>query len=373
MSIPTTHTVSPPDSKPYTTYEVRVDLPFPQNPATLQKRYSEFAALDSILNSEIGAPPNPLPPKSFLSGTLSALGLGSTLGSPAQIEKRRAGLQEYLKAIEGSDDGRWRAHPAYRSFLNLSDGSKSKKDEAHIPGSQFGKDRVRDASDWLDKFQEVKSNLSTARRYLTDRETASTATAQHEAGANAKRGLVRAGTLLSALDEGLTRLGSASENSSLGEGEIRRRRDLLGSSRKERDGLESVLNSLATKGSSMSSSITSASAVVTDDQKKGLFAGASSQRDGGRGGGRVLGAAKETERTRELDNEGVLQLQRQIVAEQDEDLVDLTGVVRRMREMGVKINEELVYQNALLDEVEGDVERVDGKMKIAKRRIGKIR
>jgi regulator of vacuolar morphogenesis len=39
----------------------------------------------------------------------------------------------------------------------------------------------------------------------------------------------------------------------------------------------------------------------------------------------------------------------------------------------VKINEELVYQNALLDEVEGDVERVDGKMKIAKRRIGKIR
>ena len=113
---------------------------------------------------------------------------------------------------------------------------------------------------------------------------------------------------------------------------------------------------------------------VTEEQKKGLFAGGQmAQRQSGRAGRVLGGPAKETERTRELDNEGVLQLQQQIVAEQDQDLVDLTAVVRRMRDMGVQINEELVYQNAMLDQFEGDVERVDGKMKIAKKRIAKIK
>ena len=81
----------------------------------------------------------------------------------------------------------------------------------------------------------------------------------------------------------------------------------------------------------------------------------------------------ETERTRELDNEGVLQLQKQIIQEQDEDLVDLTTVVKRMRQMGVAINEEIVEQNAMLGLLEEDVERVDGKIRIAKKRVDKIR
>jgi regulator of vacuolar morphogenesis len=88
----------------------------------------------------------------------------------------------------------------------------------------------------------------------------------------------------------------------------------------------------------------------------------------------VLGGApaQETDKTRELDNEGVLQLQQQIIAAQDEDLVDIATVVRRMKEMGVTINREIVEQNAMLGLFEEDVERVDGKIKIAKKRIDKI-
>ena len=44
-----------------------------------------------------------------------------------------------------------------------------------------------------------------------------------------------------------------------------------------------------------------------------------------------------------------------------------------MREMGVAINEEVVQQNALLGLFEEDVQRVDGKIRIAKKRIEKIR
>lgn len=371
LSIPTTHTESD-GGKEFTTYEIRIEHPFPRASASLRKRYSDFAALDSTLRSQVSAPPAPLPAKSWLGGFL---GLGSTLGSPEQIEKRRQGLEQYLHAIETSEDGRWRITPAYRDFLDL--GSDKDKKTTNLPGAQFGKDRVRDSTDWLDKYQEVKSNLQDARRWLTSREQATAVTAQHEAGANAKKGLVRAGALLSALEEGLNRLGGGGDSwggDKLGDGEIRRRRDLIGTSRKERDGLESVLNTMAVKAAasgSTSSAPSTNSAAATNEQKAGLFSRAN---QGAGRSGRVLGGpAKETERTRELDNEGVLQLQQQVIAEQDQDLVDLTTVVRRMKEMGVQINDELQYQNELLNQFGDDVQRVDGKMKIAKKRIAKIR
>ncbi|USP78672.1 hypothetical protein yc1106_05946 [Curvularia clavata] len=380
LSIPEVHEETPDQSKAYTAYTIKIEHPFPRAATTTSKRYSEFCALDSALRSEVGSPPPAaLPPKSWLGGFL---GLGSTGSSPENIEKRRAGLEAYLRAIETAEDGRWRVSKAYKAFLGLGDkeGSNGKK-VSSLPGSQFGKDRVRDSSDWLDKHAELKSNLQDARRWLTKREQATAATAQHEAAANAKKSLVRASTLISALDEGLARLGGNSSTADdwsgekLGQGELRRRRDVVSGLRKERDGLESVLNSMAVKaamsGSGSSATPSTSSAAVTESQKAGLFKGASSAKPSTR---RVLGApAQETERTRELDNEGVLRLQQQIIKEQDEDLVDLTTVVRRMKEMGVQINAELVEQNALLGLFEEDIERVDGKVKIAKKRIEKIR
>ncbi|KAF2274947.1 uncharacterized protein EI97DRAFT_434852 [Westerdykella ornata] len=374
ITIPATHTVQPSSNgKPYVEYEIRITHPFPRTTTTIRKRYSDFDALDSALRSQVGAPPPvSLPPKSWIGGSLGKLGIGNTLGSPEQIAKRQEGLENYLVAIETSDDGRWRVSKAYRDFLNLND-----KQAPAVPGAQFGQDRVRDSSDWLDKFADVKRNLQDARLWLTRREQAMAATAQHEAGANAKRGLVRAGTLLSALDEGLERLSGKGVDEwggeKLGDGEVRRRRDMISAARKEREGLESVLNSMAVKSAvagTGSSTPSTSSAAVTKEQKAALFKGGNGGPTSGR---RVLGAPlKETERTRELDNEGVLQLQKQIIQEQDEDLVDLAKVVRRMKELGVQINEEIVQQNALLGLLDEDVERVDGKMKIAKKRMDRI-
>lgn len=165
----------------------------------------------------------------------------------------------------------------------------------------------------------------------------------------------------------------------LGDGEIRRRKDMTSGLRKERDGLDSVLNSMAVKaaisgsGAASHNAPSTSSAAVTESQKAGLFKGAASANKSS-SSRRVLGGApaQETDKTRELDNEGVLQLQQQIIAAQDEDLVDIATVVRRMKEMGVTINREIVEQNAMLGLFEEDVERVDGKIKIAKKRIDKI-
>ncbi|KAF2125635.1 hypothetical protein P153DRAFT_369665 [Dothidotthia symphoricarpi CBS 119687] len=369
IAIPSAATQTPEQGKQYTAYSVRVDHPFPRTATTLSKRYSDFTTLDSTLRSEVSAPPATLPPKSWLGGFL---GLGSSLGSPEQIEKRRVGLEAYLRAIESSPDTRWRDTKAYRDFLQLDDGKKERV--GSVANGSAAKDSIRDGADWLDKHALLKSSLQDARRWLTAREQATVATAQHEAAANAKKSLLRAGTLIAALEDALrsSTTGAASgewQGEKLGEGEIRRRRDMISTLKKERDGLDSVLNTMAVKAAYASASASTASAAVTDQQKAGLFTHANKTPSR-----RVLGAPQhETDRTRELDNEGVLQLQKDIIQDQDEDLVDLTKVVRRMREMGVAINEEIVEQNAMLGLLEEDVTRVDGKIRIAKKRVDKIR
>ena len=210
ISIPTAHEQTPQQGKAYTAYTIKIEPAFPRPATSICKRYSDFCALDSALRSEVDSPPPAsLPPKSWLGGLF-----GNTNSSPEAVEKRRVGLEAYLRAIETAEDGRWRVSKAYKTFLGLGDrGEPSNgKKVSSLPGSQFGKDRVRDSSDWLDKHSELKSNLQDARRWLTKREQATAATAQHEAAANAKKSLVRVGTLISALDEALGRLSGSSSD-----------------------------------------------------------------------------------------------------------------------------------------------------------------
>ena len=162
--------------------------------------------------------------------------------------------------------------------------------------------------------------------------------------------------MINALEQGLK--GDANTGSSkLGEGELRRRRDLVASARKEKEGLENLLNAMAAK-SQLDSTVASV-------QHKQALIGTQPRQ------GRVLG--KETAKTRELDNQGVLQLQKQMMEDQDMGLEELRKVVVRQKELGIAINNELEVQNEMLKMVDDDVTRVQGKMDIAKKRIGKIK
>ena len=77
----------------------------------------------------------------------------------------------------------------------------------------------------------MKGQLHEARLFLGKRDGATTAQGQYEAGANAKRYLVKAGGLLGNLEEGLKIMteGDKRGENKVGAGELRRRRDLLGS------------------------------------------------------------------------------------------------------------------------------------------------
>lgn len=178
--------------------------------------------------------------------------------------------------------------------------------------------------------------------------------------------------MLASLEQGLKNLGADAWGSErLGEGELRRRRDLLASARREKEGLENLLSAMITKAH--------VDQTIASAQEKNDLVGSSASatthtagpsKGGVGGGGRVLG--RETAKTRALDNQGVLELQQQTMHEQDEDVMTLGQAVRRQKELGIAIQEELEWQNGLLGMLDEDVTRVQGKIDVAKKRIAKI-
>ncbi|KAJ9602106.1 hypothetical protein H2200_013466 [Cladophialophora chaetospira] len=349
-------------SKPYTLYNITLRLPL--RSFTVQKRYSDFLTLHSGLTDQVGSPPPcTLPGKSWFSKTVS---------NPQLTEERRHGLEAYLKTINEIDDSRWRTTSVWRAFLNLpssfANSTSSKAGALHsvISGPGGGGAPITDPVTWLDVHRDLKTQLQDARLNLTNRDQASTTQKQHEASAAAKSHLVKASGLITALEEGLTNIQKVVDGGwggqKLGEGEVRRRKDLIASAKKDRDGLENLLNAMVTKSKLDQT-------VASIQQTHELMGGAPNSKPKV-SGGRVLG--KETAETRELGNQGVLQLQKDKMADQDLDVEELRKIVQRQKELGIAINQELEVQNDMLRMVDEDVDRVQGKIQIAKRRIGKI-
>ncbi|KAI9695522.1 MAG: hypothetical protein M1836_006439 [Candelina mexicana] len=354
LSIPNTQTSTTP--KPYTIYNISVRLPL--RSFTIHKRYSDFLALHTSLTNQANNTPPPavLPSKSWFSRTIS---------NPALTEARRKGLEAYIRRINEAQDPRWRETSAWTTFFNLPTPTSSTS-TINLQSKLIADatSTISDPTIWLDTHRELKSMLRDARAWLTRRDQATTALEQRDAAAQAKRYLVKASTTIAKLDKGLKAAGDGDWGSErLGEGEKLRRKDLVASARVEREGLEALLTAVATK-----STTTENGAAVATKQDKATLMGNGSARSG-----RVLGApAKETERTRERDNEGVLQLQKQMMEEQDLDVEALRKIVARQKELGIAINEEINEQNALLKMTDEDVDRLESKIGVAKKRVGKI-
>jgi len=291
------------------------------------------------------------------------------VNNPELTEQRRTALDDYVNAIESAKDGKWREANEWRAFLAFPP-VDSRRNSEQADGSLLP--QAMTPSTWLDLHANLKTQLQESRSHLARREAPGTSTtAQHDASAAAKRCLVKSNTLILRLEEGLKTL-------PVGDGEIRRRRDLLGRARKEREGLDRLLNAwvLNRTNAALNTPADPRPIGALDVRKQDLFEGSSSPKMPGSfptSGRRVLGGpAKETERTRDKDNSEVLQLQQQIMQEQDMDVDDLAKAVRRLKELGVAINEELIEQGPMLDIIDQDVDRVGGKIGIAKKRIRKL-
>ncbi|KAK4650040.1 hypothetical protein QC762_702920 [Podospora pseudocomata] len=375
ISIPTTSISTPPNGKPFTLYNITLRLPL--RSLIVQKRYSEFEALHKNLHSLVGAyPPEPLPEKSWWRT--------STANSPERTEERRAGLEKYLRAIAEPPDRRWRDTPVWRAFLGLPAGSSTQSGislEGRIPAIGLREANLAAASDpgtWLDLHRELKTSLHEARVALGRRDGATENSARVEAGSAAKRALIKAGNLIGSLSDGLRVM--KEDGGKLGEGELRRRRDLLAAARVERDGLDKLSSSFAVAGGGVAAGVAVGrhQGVASASERAALMG----NNDGGPSsigivrtstGRRVLGAPlPETERTRELDNEGVLQLQRDTMQEQDQEVEALAKIIRRQKEMGLAINDEVNRHIDMLDRLNDDVDVVGRKLGVAKDRVKRL-
>jgi regulator of vacuolar morphogenesis len=73
-----------------------------------------------------------------------------------------------------------------------------------------------------------------------------------------------------------------------------------------------------------------------------------------------------------LDNQGLLQLQQQQLQTQDRMLDSLVDVVRRQKEIGLTISNELEIHNQILKEVNEKVDRVETNMSSGDKKMKKI-
>lgn len=357
LTIPSSSEHSSP-GKPHTLYHILIRLPI--RSYTVKKRYNDFLQLHEELDTHTGQPPPVAPPPKHY--------WGSTVGNPRRTEERRAALESYLLAILTAGDSRWRDSPAWRSFLSLptawksSSSSPSTLTASSGGGAGLPSGPIADPTLWLDAHRELKGLLHDARIFLSKRDQATATPAQHESSAAAKRCLVKASAIISALDSGLREKRLGAEKEALLEGELRRRRDLVASARQERDALETLANTLSARRHA------NATAPSSPKERGALFGSA-----GRAAGRRVLGGpVPETSETRELDNEGVLQLQKTMLQQQDQGVDTLLKIVRRQKEMGMAIGEELDIQTRMLKQLDDDVERVDKKTRVARKRADKV-
>lgn len=360
IAIPSTSVSDEGSSTPYTLYNITLRLPLKS--FVVQKRYSDFAKLHNTLTEQVGAPPpEPLPGKHWLK---------STVRSPDLTRDRQVGLEKYLRTIAETPDRRWRDTSAWRAFLNLP--SSSTTNSAVSAAGRVGTAAVgaADPTTWIDMHRELKQNLHEARQCLSRRDAASDSgntTAAAEAGAAAKKALLKAGTAVSSLTEGLRKM---QESNRLLDGEMRRRRDLVSTARMERDGLDKLSNSMP---SSSPSNARGSSAPTSTSRNQASGAEKAALLKGGRPAGRVLGAPlPETGQTRELDNDGVLLLQKKEMEAQDQQVDQLAGIIRRQREMGIQIQQEVEEQTEMLDRLDDDTDRTDAKLRVANNRIKKM-
>ncbi|KAI8068461.1 hypothetical protein BC940DRAFT_299141 [Gongronella butleri] len=355
--------------KPHTIYKVEVNAAVRH--WTVWKRYSDFVSLHQQLQQLYPGqqPPVALPSKSYFP---------STFNDAAKIEDRRQGLEQYVRGILSSRDDRWRQTQVWREFLAVPTGRPT--------------DVGYTSETWLDEYQAMTQSARDTRSLINKRAThvaRNEVSAAHNCTMQAKKLIFTLASRLTALEHALHAL--ATQSPALSDGEWRRRQDLLSSLKEEKDTLLQLVNTGrqesdlfdTTPSSSSSSSAAKNSSSreqpmtmvpekqsVAALQKQQLLQRPST-------GSRAFGAAaaskiKETEATRSLDNEGLLQYQQQMMNDQDQQVEQFSAILSRQKQLGYAIHHELDTQNQILDELDRDATRTQTKLKFANKKLANI-
>jgi regulator of vacuolar morphogenesis len=194
----------------------------------------------------------------------------------------------------------------------------------------------------------------------------SDASGSRSSGIEAKR-------LLKDLSGRLDGLELALKGLKVGDGEKRRREEVVENLKVERDNLRRMIDAgvRTARDTSSTSAISNSSAGTMPGGSSALFSGMPHQPQPGRVFGRQQ-PPEETTETRPLDDRQLLQLQQTKMDNQDSQLGELSKVLLRQRKMGEEIHQEIGEQSEMLEDIDHEVGRVGGKLQRAKRDMNKL-
>lgn len=295
------------------------------------------------------------------------------------IRERRILLEQYLRSILTTKDPRWRQSYGWSDFLAVPQTRPSGSSSSHSNSDQSSSSSIVGPSPeiwnpqtWLGEQAALSSLIRSVRSALLKRDALagmSDATGSRQAGVEAKRLLRDLGPRLDRLEKELGTL-----KVGLGEGEKRRREEMVENLKAERGSLTRMAEAGVRAGGGGSGFNRGSSS--SDSQPSPASSALLGSHNPGAATGRVFGqkaVPQETEETRPLDDRGVLQLQQTKMGDQDAQLGELSKLLQRQRKMGEEIHQEIGEQNELLDDLETGVDKTGGKLGRAKREMNRLK
>ena len=344
------------DPSPHTVYRIQITASVRE--WQMWRRYSEFVDLHTELTKSAGSPPPAaLPPKHSFS-------MFRSHSNPTILGQRKEGLEMYLRAILSSKDDKWRECHAFKQFLGIPVGKNTV-----IEGRPNAAPKTFTLVSWSDEHMELQSNVRDVRADINKRDALSDRgdiSGSHQTNVQAKKKLLAIQTRVDALDDGLKTLAMAG----MVEGELQRRTEIVARLRDDCDKLTKMVT--VARHTSRGLGKTLERNPAPDSDRNALL---------GRGfatfskPGRVLGAPpppQETEETRPLDSNGLLQLQQVKIDDQDANLAQLSSILQRQKQLGLAINSEINQHIEMLDQLDQDVDRFGNKLGAAKKQMNRL-
>ncbi|AOA61573.1 Vacuolar morphogenesis protein 7 [Komagataella phaffii CBS 7435] len=284
-----------------------------------RRRFSEFLALKTNLLRlyNTSSFPFQLPSKTLFKVT------------DETKEKRRVQLSNFLNDLVQKEE--WRDNIYVREFLSLPNSYfKRLRNNQNVNFSLGKKRSIANSSEWLQLANEVRTLIQTGRTQLFAKQT------------------LEARMILVGLQSKLQSLDPIPQDS-LGAGELSKRKNMLVGFKRDYSELNSLLNELSRSS-------------PQEESKPRLF-----------NTRRVLGGPEpETDSTRPLENNELLQSQQMIMQTQDQKIEELRSAIQRQRELGTIINQEIGEQNELIDELDDQLDVSTDKMNIARQKVSKV-
>jgi regulator of vacuolar morphogenesis len=265
-----------------------------------------------------------------------------------------------------SKEDKWRESYAFKQFLGIPIGKNTViegRSNAVLPPKSFT------LVSWLDEHIELQSCVRDVRADINKRDALSDRgdiPGSHQTNVQAKKRLLAVQPRVDALEDGLKTLAMAG----MSEGELQRRTEMVARLRDDCDKLAKMVTVARHTSRGLGKTLERNPAPESDrDALLGKGFNTFSKP------GRVLGAPQppqETEETRPLDSNGLLQLQQVKIDDQDANLAQLSAILQRQKHLGLAIDSEIRQQIEILDQLDNDVDRFGDKLTSAKKQLNRL-